>query len=48
MHHGLDAWRLQLNAGNFSDKEYVPVCSSAAWRYCGYLRAATASLRYRW
>jgi len=48
VHYDVGGWRLQLNASNLTDKEYVSVCNSAAWCYYGYARTITASARYRW
>lgn len=48
VHYDVAGWRLQLNASNLTDKEYVSVCNSAAWCYYGYARTITASARYRW
>jgi len=48
VHYDVDGWRLQLNASNLFDKDYVAVCNSAAWCYYGYERSVTASARYRW
>ncbi|HXE77206.1 MAG TPA: hypothetical protein VN614_03065, partial [Rhodanobacter sp.] len=48
VHYDVGGWRLQLNASNVTDKEYVSVCNSAAWCYYGYARTVTASARYRW
>lgn len=41
-------WRLQLNASNLADREYVSACSSAAWCYYGFPRRIGASVRYQW
>ncbi len=48
VHYDVGDWRLQLNASNLFDKEYVSACNSAAWCYYGYERSVTASARYRW
>jgi iron complex outermembrane receptor protein len=46
VHYDLAAWRLQVNASNVFNKEYVSVCNSAAWCYYGYPRTATARLQW--
>lgn len=48
VHYDIDGWRLQLNASNLLDKEYVSVCNSNVWCYYGYSRNVTLSARYRW
>lgn len=48
VHYDMSGWRLQLNASNLFDRNYVSVCNSAAWCYYGYARNVTASARYRW
>jgi iron complex outermembrane receptor protein len=48
VHYDVGDWRLQLNASNLFDKEYVSACNSAAWCYYGYERSVTVSARYRW
>ena len=48
VHYDLGNWRLQLNAQNLADKEYVSTCDSAFWCYYGYPRSITASARYPW
>jgi len=48
VHYDVANWRLQLNASNLFDKEYVSACNSSAWCYYGYERTVTASARYRW
>jgi iron complex outermembrane receptor protein len=48
VHYDTGDWRLQLNASNLTDKNYVSVCNSAVWCYYGYARTVTASARYRW
>ena len=48
VHYDLGNWRLQLNAQNLADKEYVSTCDSAFWCYYGYPRSITASARYQW
>jgi iron complex outermembrane receptor protein len=48
IHYDMDGWRLQLNASNLFDKEYVSVCNSSVWCYYGYSRQVTLSARYRW
>ncbi len=48
VHYDVNGWRLQLNASNLFDKDYVSVCNSAVWCYYGYERTVTASARYRW
>lgn len=46
--YDLGAWRLQLNAQNLTDREYVSTCDSDLWCYYGYPRTVTASVRYQW
>lgn len=41
-------WRLQLNASNLTDKEYIATCNSSYWCYYGYPRSVTATARYQW
>ncbi|MEO9078862.1 MAG: TonB-dependent siderophore receptor [Rhodanobacter sp.] len=48
VHYDVSGWRLQLNASNLFDKNYVSVCNSAVWCYYGYERSVTLSARYRW
>ncbi|MEY2151646.1 TonB-dependent siderophore receptor [Rhodanobacter sp. 115] len=48
VHYETGRWRLQLNASNLFDRNYVSVCNSAVWCYYGYARNVTASARYRW
>lgn len=48
VHYDIGAWRLQLNAQNVGDKEYIATCNSATWCYYGYPRTATATARYQW
>ena len=48
VHYDVAGWRLQLNASNLFDKQYVSVCNSAYWCYYGYERNVTLSARYRW
>ncbi|MGH8158303.1 MAG: TonB-dependent siderophore receptor [Rhodanobacter sp.] len=48
VHYNVAGWRLQLNASNLFDKEYVSACNSAVWCYYGYARNVTLSARYRW
>jgi len=48
VHYDVGGWRLQLNASNLFDREYVSACNSAVWCYYGYARTVTASARYRW
>lgn len=48
LHYEVSGWRLQLNASNLFDKEYVSVCNSAVWCYYGYERSVSLSARYRW
>jgi iron complex outermembrane receptor protein len=48
VHYDVSGWRLQLNASNLFDKEYVSVCNSAVWCYYGYERSVSLSARYRW
>ncbi|MCD9124719.1 TonB-dependent siderophore receptor [Luteimonas fraxinea] len=47
-HYDISNWRIQLNAQNLADREYVSVCNSAAWCYYGYGRTVTATARYTW
>ncbi|WP_367273039.1 hypothetical protein [Candidatus Symbiopectobacterium sp.] len=39
-------WRLQVNATNLSNREYVSVCNY--WCYYGEGRVFNANLSYRW
>lgn len=48
VHYSTDHWRLQLNASNLFDKEYISACNSSTWCYYGYSRHVTLSARYRW
>jgi iron complex outermembrane receptor protein len=48
VHYDVGPWRLQLNANNLADKEYISACNSAAWCYYGYPRTVTATARYQW
>ncbi|WP_254063428.1 TonB-dependent siderophore receptor [Rhodanobacter sp. L36] len=48
VHYDIKGWRLQLNASNLFDKDYVSVCNSNVWCYYGYSRQVTLSARYRW
>lgn len=48
VHYDIGHWRLQVNAQNLSDKEYVSACNSAAWCYYGYPRTVTATARFAW
>lgn len=48
VHYDIGAWRLQLNAANVGDKEYIATCNSAAWCYYGYPRTVTATARFQW
>lgn len=48
VHYELGPWRLQLNASNLADKEYVSACNSVYWCYYGYPRTVTATARYQW
>jgi iron complex outermembrane receptor protein len=47
-HYDIGNWRLQLNASNVTDKEYLTVCNSAVWCYYGYPRSVTATARLHW
>lgn len=47
-HYDVGAWRLQLNAANVGDKEYIAACNSNTWCYYGYPRTVTATARYQW
>ena len=48
VHYDVAGWRLQLNASNLFNKEYVSACNCAVWCYYGYQRNVTLSARYRW
>jgi len=48
VHYDIGNWRLQLNAQNLTDKEYISACNSAAWCYYGYPRTVTATARFQW
>ncbi|RZA34784.1 MAG: TonB-dependent siderophore receptor [Lysobacteraceae bacterium] len=48
VHYDFGNWRLQLNASNLADKEYITTCNSAFWCYYGYPRSVTATARYQW
>ncbi|HEY0501862.1 MAG TPA: TonB-dependent siderophore receptor [Lysobacter sp.] len=48
VHYDVGAWRLQLNAQNVGDKEYIATCNSNVWCYYGYPRTVTATARYQW
>ncbi|MGO4221273.1 TonB-dependent siderophore receptor [Lysobacter sp. TAF61] len=48
VHYDIGQWRLQLNANNLTDKEYISACNSAAWCYYGYPRTVTATARFHW
>jgi iron complex outermembrane recepter protein len=48
VHYDRGPWRLQVNASNVTDKEYVSACNSSTWCYYGYPRTVTASVRYQW
>ncbi|GAA5067175.1 TonB-dependent siderophore receptor [Lysobacter panacisoli] len=48
VHYDIGAWRLQLNAANVGDKEYVSACNSVTWCYYGYPRTITATARLQW
>ncbi|HEY5804214.1 MAG TPA: TonB-dependent siderophore receptor [Lysobacter sp.] len=48
VHYDIGQWRLQLNANNLTDKEYISACNSAAWCYYGYARTVTATARFHW
>ncbi len=48
VHYDTGPWRMQVNASNVSDKNYITACNSAAWCYYGYPRIVTASVRYQW
>lgn len=48
VHYDLDNWRLQLNASNLGNKEYLSACNSNTWCYYGYPRIVTATARFQW
>lgn len=48
VHYDFGQWRLQVNAQNLGDKEYISACNSAAWCYYGYPRTVTATARFSW
>jgi len=48
VHYDRGPWRVQVNASNGSDKEYVSAGNSSTWCYYGYARTVTASVRYQW
>lgn len=48
VHYDIGAWRLQLNASNLTDKEYISACNSNVWCYYGYPRTVTATARLQW
>lgn len=48
VHYDFGNWRLQLNASNLTDKEYLAVCNSNTWCYYGYPRTVTATARFQW
>lgn len=48
VHYDFGNWRLQLNAQNLGDKEYISACNSAAWCYYGYPRTVSATARFNW
>lgn len=48
VHYDIGRWRMQVNAANVFDKEYIAVCNSAMWCYYGHPRTVTATVRYRW
>lgn len=48
VHYDFAGWRLQLNASNLADKEYVSTCNAVYWCYYGYGRTVTATARFRW
>ncbi|WP_396616185.1 TonB-dependent siderophore receptor [Lysobacter soli] len=48
VHYEIGAWRLQLNAQNVGDKDYIATCNSGTWCYYGYPRTVTATARYQW
>ncbi len=48
VHYDIGAWRLQLNAANVGDKEYIAACNSNTWCYYGYPRTVTATARLQW
>lgn len=48
VHYDFGNWRLQVNAQNLTNKEYISACNSAAWCYYGYPRTVTATARFQW
>jgi iron complex outermembrane receptor protein len=48
VHYDIGNWRLQLNAQNLADKEYISACNSTFWCYYGYPRTVTATARFQW
>ncbi|MEO6103690.1 MAG: TonB-dependent siderophore receptor [Pseudoxanthomonas sp.] len=48
VHYDFGNWRLQLNASNVTDKEYIATCNASYWCYYGYPRAVSATVRYQW
>lgn len=48
VHYDFGNWRLQLNAQNVTDKEYISACNAVYWCYYGYARNVTATARYQW
>lgn len=48
LHYDFDSYRLQVNAANLFDEEYVASCTGYTSCYFGYRRNVTATLTYRW
>ncbi len=48
VHYDVGNWRLQVNASNLTDKEYIATCNASYWCYYGYPRAVSATARYQW
>lgn len=48
VHYDFGNWRLQLNAQNLGDKQYISACNSVFWCYYGYPRTVTATARFQW
>lgn len=46
--YDLGNWRLQLNAQNLADKEYISACNAVYWCYYGYQRSVSLTARYSW
>lgn len=48
MRYDFGNWRLQLNASNLTDKQYITTCNSSFWCYYGYPRSVSATAIYQW